>query len=331
MGTPFKCDLLSAGIGAVGSVLGGLVNSSIQSSNTKEQMRLQSKLNREEMAYSMGLQKDQQEWLMDNQYGKTVSGMKNAGLNPATANGVSPSVPSGGSPHSGSPGPSAGMPNIDLVSGALAGLQIQSLAKDVEAKEITNERNKITLKDEREAAKYGYRKRRYYVDPETGEPIADLEEWFKQHPRQVPNQIIEEHNRGQEIQRQQENEWKTQDFERNARSASAYLKAAIASGQLKDKDVMDAFIKLPANERKTLSKIWREYDDSHDLAVFQKDIAKLQKKDIEASSFGSLVNSLKGNMGFGEKFLAVLGFIFNRLTNNTGLNFGFSRSHSTSK
>lgn len=137
LGAPKKC-FLDGLISAGASLLGGLAGSATQSTFTKEQQRLQSKLNREEMSHSMNLQRAQQEWLMNNQYGKTVSGMINAGLNPATANGVSPAVPSAGSPHTGSSGPAAGMPNIDVVNayrqGELLDAQIENIREDSKKK-----------------------------------------------------------------------------------------------------------------------------------------------------------------------------------------------------
>lgn len=94
---------------AVGSAVGGLfglIGQGIQNRQTRKNMRLQSQLNKEQMAHSMLLQRNQQNWLMNTQYGKMVSGMRNAGLNPVTANGTTPSVPSGGSPSTGPSGPS---------------------------------------------------------------------------------------------------------------------------------------------------------------------------------------------------------------------------------
>lgn len=324
-------------VGALGGIAGSYFSSQMQKSNTMAQQRLQSKLNREEMSYANDLQRNQQEWLMNAQYGKTVQGMKNAGLNPATANGTTPSVPSASSPHSGSSGPSAGMPSMDIAGGAITGMNLESLAEDIQAKRIENRRRSLLLKDEENASRYGNREERQYLDPVTKEVIASsdngdmqdqLDSWQSKNPDKTPIMQVVKHNRGYEQQRQQEAEWRTQDFERNARTASSLLETAIKSGQLNEKDVMDAFIKLPSNERKTLQKLWRDYDDNHDLAELQKGISKLQKQDIESSSFGSLVKSLQGSMGFGEKFMAVLGFVFNRLTSNSGFNFNFSRSSS---
>lgn len=128
--SPMSCKfkqnpLAAAAVGAGISGLFGLASGSMQKGFTKEQQRLQSKLNREEMAYSSGLQRSQQEWLMNSQYGKMASGMKNAGLNPATADGTTPSVPTPGSPSSGSSGPSAGSVNLDPVAGAQAAADLE--------------------------------------------------------------------------------------------------------------------------------------------------------------------------------------------------------------
>lgn len=323
-------------IGAVGGIASAAIGSSMQSGFTKEQQKLQSRLNREEMNHSMALQRGQQEWLMNTQYGKSVSGMKNAGLNPATANGVSPATPSAGHPSTGSSGPSASMPSIDVTGAALDGLNIESLNEDIKAKQIDNKRKELLLKDEENASNQGYREEKQYLDPDTGEIIASsdrgdmkdqLDSWQSKNPNKTPTFQVVKHNRGKEQQRQQESEWNTQNFERESRVAAAQLDTAIKTGQLKEQDVMDAFIKLPANQRHTLEKLWREYDDNHDLAELQKELAKLQKQDIEATSFGSLVNTLKGDMGFGEKLFATLGWLVNKAAGNTHFSFGWSNKH----
>lgn len=121
---PRKKPFWDALFGLGASLLGGFLGGSQQSAFTKEQQRLQSKLNREEQSHSMQLQRDQQEWLMNNQYGKAVSGMKNAGLNPAMAGGGSVgAAPAAGHPSSGASGPSASMPNIDLAGSAMDALK----------------------------------------------------------------------------------------------------------------------------------------------------------------------------------------------------------------
>lgn len=126
-------------------VLGGLISGAFglagqaaQASYTKEQQKLQSKLNKEEMATSQGMQNAQQDWLMNTQYGKMVSGMKNAGLNPATANGTTPVTPSAGHGSSGGVGPS-GPPTsslgADIMQGVSAGAGVQNTMADTKLKE----------------------------------------------------------------------------------------------------------------------------------------------------------------------------------------------------
>lgn len=108
--------LTSLGSSVLGFI-GGDTSQRRQQEATRENMMLQHALNKNEMNHSMQLQRAQQEWLMNTQYQKNVAGMKNAGLNPATANGVSPAVPSGGTPSAGSSGPSAGMADYNLQAG----------------------------------------------------------------------------------------------------------------------------------------------------------------------------------------------------------------------
>lgn len=129
-----KFNPLSAFIGAAGSLASG----AIQQYNTHANQRLQSKLNREEMAYSHQLQKSQQDWLMNVQYGKMVSGMRNAGLNPATANGTTPSVPSASSPQTGGTGPQGANPNLDVLGDILATAQANA---NIDATETQSKKN----------------------------------------------------------------------------------------------------------------------------------------------------------------------------------------------
>lgn len=147
MGTPFKCNPLigAAAVGAGINLLGGLFGGSQQSAFTKEQQRLQSKLNREEMALSAGIERGNAEWLMNRQYQSQVSGMKNAGLNPATANGTTPATPSLGTPHSGASGPSASMPNLDLAGAAasVANLEQQNELLKAQTDKTKSEKSNI--------------------------------------------------------------------------------------------------------------------------------------------------------------------------------------------
>lgn len=114
--------------GLVGGMM-GLAGNAQQSVYTKEQQRLQSKLNREEQVHSMALQREQQDYLQNTMYGKSMSGMKNAGMNPATANGTSPGTPPVGTPTSGSSGPAFHGESI-----ANAAAQGASLAADIDLK-----------------------------------------------------------------------------------------------------------------------------------------------------------------------------------------------------
>ena len=115
MGTPKK--LIFGLDGLVGGAM-NMAGNAQQFEYDKYLKKMQSKLNREEMEHSMGLQKSQQEWLMNTQYNKQVSGMKNAGLNPAMANGGSVGGISGssGTPTTGSAGSGMSGGNFDYGS-----------------------------------------------------------------------------------------------------------------------------------------------------------------------------------------------------------------------
>lgn len=139
---PFS--VAAAGASGLLGLASGALSAHQQQVNTRENMLLQHALNKNEMNHSMQLQRSQQEWLMNNQYQKTVAGMKNAGLNPATANGTTPAVPSAGSPSSGGSGPAAGMPDFGLQNSIQAYLtaentKAQTNLLDKEAKKVESE------------------------------------------------------------------------------------------------------------------------------------------------------------------------------------------------
>lgn len=122
-GVPRFNYILSGLVAAGVSALGGLAGASASNSYTKEQMK-----------YSQQLQNAQQEWLANTQYGKMASGMKNAGLNPATANGTTPATPAAGHPSSSAPDLSG------LGSNAVAAaINAENAAKDIEVKDAQKE------------------------------------------------------------------------------------------------------------------------------------------------------------------------------------------------
>lgn len=140
----------------IGSVLGGLIGGAFglagnaqQHTYTKEQQRLQSKLNKEEMATSQGMQNAQQDWLMNTQYGKMVSGMKNAGLNPATANGTSPASVSAGHPSTGGVGPASHGESLAAAvsQGAMAGKEVELTDAQIKNIEADTEKKKEESKN----------------------------------------------------------------------------------------------------------------------------------------------------------------------------------------
>lgn len=81
-------------IGSIISGLFGLASSSMNAANqyaqnaqnqryTQENMKLQNKLNKDEKSFQDSLNRRYQDFIWNNQYGKSVGGMKAAGLNPA--------------------------------------------------------------------------------------------------------------------------------------------------------------------------------------------------------------------------------------------------------
>lgn len=81
-------------VGSIISGLFGLASSSMNAANqyaqnaqnqryTQENMKLQNKLNKDEKSFQDSLNRRYQDFIWNNQYGKSVGGMKAAGLNPA--------------------------------------------------------------------------------------------------------------------------------------------------------------------------------------------------------------------------------------------------------
>lgn len=118
------------------SLVGGVMNMAGNAQKfeyDKYLKAMQSRLNREEMQHSMGLQQSQNEWMMNRQYSAQVQGLKNAGLNPAMAGGSSIGGMSGGSAHPTTGGPGSGM------SGGSFDYGTTMMAIDQQAQRIENE------------------------------------------------------------------------------------------------------------------------------------------------------------------------------------------------
>lgn len=123
------------------SLVGGVMNiagNAQQHAYNKELKQMQSRLNREEMADSMQMQKDYQNMVWDTGTSKQVSGMKNAGLNPAM---------SGGAAAGGASGSFAGHPTTGPASGSSSpgpmygDSLVQSLATEQRLENETNVAN----------------------------------------------------------------------------------------------------------------------------------------------------------------------------------------------
>lgn len=110
--------LAAAAIGAIGSI----GSSVLGNSGTRSNMRLQAQLNKEQMKYQDELNRSYQKMLWNNQYSAQMSGMKNAGMNPAF-DGASPSMQASNSVGSGASGPSAPVP--DLAGGAISAMNAE--------------------------------------------------------------------------------------------------------------------------------------------------------------------------------------------------------------
>lgn len=117
-------------IGALASLAGSAINAANQHATnaqnqryTRENMRLQNVLNKDEKSFQDTLNRQYQDFLWRNQYSKETSGMKAAGLNPAD-NGTSIGGMSASNNVSAGPsGPSAHGSLVDLAMPVIQGLQ----------------------------------------------------------------------------------------------------------------------------------------------------------------------------------------------------------------
>lgn len=114
MAFPLAALGAGAAMGAVSSIFGN--------SGTRSNMRLQAQLNKEQMKYQDELNRSYQKMLWNNQYSAQMSGMKNAGMNPAF-DGASPSMQASNSTGAGPSGPSA--PTPDLVGSAVSAMNAE--------------------------------------------------------------------------------------------------------------------------------------------------------------------------------------------------------------
>ena len=306
-------------IGVGGGLLNGLFGSTSQSQQTAENMRRQHKYNINEMQQSMDLQRNQQEFLMNSMYGKTASGMKSAGFNPATANGVSPSVPSGGSPSTGGTAPSAPMPDFGLDKLVGTGISLAQASEDLKTKRLNNDILKIE-RDRAKANELEHNTVRKYYDPDTGDEISDdkLEQWIKDHPGKLPSvdTFVDrtESRFGREKAKQEMDEWKTQSQERvtrrevaNASRVRADIEKKIDEGKLNDPAVMNALVKLPAQEYARIVQLIEKEG-------VEKAFLTLQKEDFANTKLSSVIEKIKDpKMSFTDKLMTLCVMIGSRM------------------
>lgn len=110
---------IGAGAGALIGGIGSIFGTSNSNKNTRKNMRYQTDLNKEQMAYNDNLNRQYQEFLWQRQMQAQVSGMKNAGINPSQVNPSLSGATASNAVHSGATGPSAPVP--DIVGGMSAG------------------------------------------------------------------------------------------------------------------------------------------------------------------------------------------------------------------
>lgn len=301
MAWPF---LAAAGIGAAGNLFGSMLGAGIQHDNAMEQMR-----------YAMGLQNAQQEKLRNSQYNAMVSGMKNSGLNPATANGTTPVTPSAGSPSS-----NAGMPQMNLGDAALGAmstmLNLKSGMEDVKAKKLDNQLKALDVENAKAEQEENNTFRRY-TDPDTGEEISpeNVNSWSDAHPGKLLNIEVTKRKGGKGILRSElfkgEFKSKMRDFRQsidNADTLAVYneLQRKINQGKLDHKDVMDALSKLPKAEYDQVIAATNELNKRADLE-------ELQGKELDATQISTLMEKLQDKkMSAWDKFLATLAWTLGR-------------------
>lgn len=133
---------------AAGSAASSIGSTMLNAHYGRESQLLAHKYNLQEMDYSQKLNREYQQWLNSTQYGAQVSGMRNAGLNPAGSNTSIGAMSGNSSLHSGGTGiPSLNAQLPNLGDAILQGLNAQA---DLDLKEAQKE-NTLADKELKEA------------------------------------------------------------------------------------------------------------------------------------------------------------------------------------
>ena len=161
---------------------------------------------------------------------------------------------------------------------------------------------------------------RKYYDPDTNVEIPEdkVDQWIKDHPGKVPNldTFIDrtESRYGREKAKQEMDEWQTQSQERVTRrdvAAAAKKRAEIEKkideDKLNDPAVMNALVKLPAQEYARIVQLIEKEG-------VEKAFLTLQKEDFENTKLSSVIEKIKDpKMSFTDKLMSLCVMIGSRM------------------
>lgn len=310
---------MSKSISPLASIAGDAVSSIIGSGlsylGSSALMDKQQRYNRENMReqYRYGQMSER------NSYSNMVQGSLAAGLNPA----FDGSSPVGASmPSSSNPSATFEAQPLNPLQAVASSYQLESLQEQTRAQRIANDMADIDLLNKR-AGYETWNEDGHFVDDE-GKPLLDdaaIAAYKSAHRGQIPEFVksVSVGNEGRADARQRINELLTlgkeqsaRQSEADARSVEARLNRLVSEYRLNSPSVVSAVASMPAKEYEYLSK---RIENVGLVNAYQE----LVNTKEGATNVPELIKSLKGEGSFGDKFLAVLAFIAQAITNNSSI------------
>ena len=172
-------------------------------------------------------------------------------------------------------GPSAGMPNVDPISGALGVMNLQSMSEDIKAKKYANRLKKIEVENAEEGDTESNTERSY-VDPNTGAAILpeELDKWQEDHPGLSPELVVTK-TKGAAGKRAAQRDkaafvadmcsqkQRIDDYE--TRSVANLLERAVKKGQFNDPRILAAMSQLPASDKRRIDAMADQLESDKEL------------------------------------------------------------------
>lgn len=281
-----------------------------------------------------------QEKLSKNQLSYTLRDMRKNGLNVAAALGGSFSQPSTGSnaPQSGGQATSSGQPSLSTPTMQAPDFSgFSSLATNVAQARLANAQAKAQeIENQRQSDMdyfFAHPSEYTYLDSD-GNRIDDVEQWSADHPNELPDVVIPglKRNTGAFLAKSKYLELQGNQVKLNSDSLDNILKKSyvrlqksVYDNQSSNNEVLRSLSQMPIQEYKVLCETVAKYSAEAGLAVnqgqlvmSQKELADMEAKAKEDSNISLLFDKLGSDLSFGDKFLAVLAFIFNTVNSHIG-------------